>query len=390
MTERGERFWQEGCYVGGNNLLERNRYGISRNNKVSFHVGQVDDEHELYLTIHKAFESMPSQCQNSLPNKMNEQEANNNATNNVLLKQQFQAITNSSDDEACQYLEMSNYDLEMAVGLYMEVHGDGEVVVEGDDGGADDDINVANVDNTYCVGNNDSNIDALEDNLLEEPGIKIMDERDEEEGGASGEEEEDENENNTTFDTLCNQIISPSVDIATTVHVSEHKTDHGASCNTENSEDEDIASLTSDSPNYDHLGLDCAELSASVFDEFTLKDDSMDLQDDGLQLASNHNKMEKIGEHEKENEYNFYAAVEEENELLEDDGEEYILGTMMVRVLQARHVKVCFISVTHTVLFVFIVCDIILIMLCVLITNIISYTSNTNYSPILTITKVGI
>ena len=278
---------------------------------------------------------------------MNEQEANNNATNNVLLKQQFQAITNSSDDVACQYLEMSNYNLEMAVGLYMEVHGDGEVVVDGDYGGGDDDINVANVDDTDC-DNNDS-INALDDNLLEEPDSKIMDERDEEEGGASGEEEEDENENNTTFDTLCNQIISPSVDIATTVHVSEHKTDVGASCNTENSEDEDIASL-SDSPNYDHLGLDCAELSASVFDEFTLKDDSMDLQDDGLQLASNHNKMEKIGEHEKENEYNFYAAVEE-NELLEDDGEEYILGTMMVRVLQARNVKVCFILVTHTVYF---------------------------------------
>ena len=57
--------------------------------------------------------------QNSL--KMNEQEANNNATNNVLLKQQFQAITNSSEDVACQYLEMSNYNLEMAVGLYMEM-----------------------------------------------------------------------------------------------------------------------------------------------------------------------------------------------------------------------------------------------------------------------------
>ena len=288
--------------------------------------------------------------QNSL--KMNEQEANDNTTNNVLLKQQFQAITNSSDDVACQYLEMSNYNLEMAVGLYMEVHGDGEVVVDGDYGGADDDINVANVDDTDC-DNNDS-INALDDNLFEEPNSKIMDDRDEEEGGASCEEDEDEN--NTTFDTLCNQIISPSVDITTTVHVSEHKTDVGASCNTENSEDEDIdiASLTSDSPNYDHLGLDCTELSASVFDEFTLKDDSMDVQDNGaLQLASDHNKMEKIGEHEKEHEYNFYAAVEEENELLEDDGEEYILGTMMVRVLQARHVKVCFISVTHTVLFVF-------------------------------------
>ena len=255
---------------------------------------------------------------------------------------------------ACQYLEMSNYNLEMGVGLYMEVHVDGEVVaVEGDDG--DDDINVANVDDTYCESN-DSNNDALEDNLLEEPDydhLEIMDDTDEEEGGASCEEEDDENENNTTFDTLCNhQTISPSVDIATTVHVSEHKTDVGASCDTKNSEDEDIASLTSDSPNYDHLGLDCAELSASVFDEFTSKDDSMDVQDDGLQLASNHNKMEKIGEHEKENEYNFYAAVEE-NELLEVDGEEYILGTMMVRVLQARHVKVCFLLVTHTVIFVF-------------------------------------
>ena len=321
--------------------------------------------------------------QNSL--KMNEQEANNNATHNVLLKQQFQAITNSSDDVACQYLEMSNYSLEMAVGLYMEVHGDGEVVVEGDDGGADDDINVANVDDNDCVGNNNNDIDALEDKfLLEEPDIKIMDERDEEEGGASGEEEEDENENNTTFDTLCNQIISPSVDIATAVHVSEHKTDHGASCNTEDSEDEDIASLTSDSPNYDHLGLDCAELSASVFDEFTLKDDSMDVQDNGaLQLASDHNKMEKIGEHGNENEYNFYAAVEE-NELLEDDGEEYILGTMMVRVLQARHVKVCFIIVTHSVYFCIHVYTYhmlyqIMFLLCVLITNIIPYTSNTNY-----------
>ena len=329
---------------------------------------------------------------------MNEQEANNNATHNVLLKQQFQAITNSSDDEACQYLEMSNYSLEMAVGLYMEVHGDGEVVVEGDDGGAGDDINVATVDDTDCVGN-DSIIDALEDKfLLEEPDSKIMDERDEEEGGASGEEEEDENENNTTFDTLCNQIISPSVDIATAVHVSEHKTDHGASCNTEDSEDEDIASLTSDSPNYDHLGLDCAELSASVFDEFTLKDDSMDVQDNGaLQLASDHNKMEKIGEHEKEHEYNFYAAVEEENELLEDDGEEYILGTMMVRVLQARHVKVCFISVTHTVSSLYLCAH---ILCCIVLCSLISMQSKpilfhipqtqTISSPILTIIKVGI
>lgn len=288
---------------------------------------------------------------------MNDQEANNNNAN-ILLSQQFQTITNSSEDEACQYLEMSNYNLDMAVGLYMEVHGDGEVVVDGEGGeDADDDINVATVVDTYCESNADDDIDAPRNNCLEEPDydhLEIIDDRDEEGGGGASceAEEDDENEINTTFDTLCNQIISPSVDIATSVHSSEQKqAGDGASCNTEDSEeDEDIASLTSDSPNYDHLGLDCAELSASVFDEFASKKDSKSVQDDTLQLASNdHSKMEKIGEHENENEYNFYAAVEE-NKLLEDDGEEYILGTMMVRVLQARHVKVCFILVSHTVL----------------------------------------
>ena len=77
----------------------------------------------------------------------------------------------------------------------------------------------------------------------------------------------------------------------------------------------------SSSPNYDHLGLDCEEISAS----FNLQQ----------QQQQQHGHIP----HDDE-------VATEQNDCLEEEyrmdnvGEEYILGTLMVRVLQARHLKV--------------------------------------------------
>eukprot|EP01082_Thalassiosira_pseudonana_P005669 g5637.t1 g5637 contig2:957270-959428(+) len=84
--------------------------------------------------------------------------------------------------------------------------------------------------------------------------------------------------------------------------------------NSSNAEDD-----MSSSPNYDHLGLDCEEISAS----FNLK-----------QQQQHHGHIP----HDDEVATEQYDCLEEEYRM-DNVGEEYILGTLMVRVLQARHLK---------------------------------------------------
>ena len=150
-------------------------------------------------------------------------------------------------------------------------------------------INTANDDNTQEDDDNGSNV-------LSEPDYDYL--------------VEDDNENNTTFDTLCKEIIGEREEIVDDI-VQQHA-------------DDDVNDIDISPDCYDNLGLDCAELSATAFDEFAPIEKK---QEEEANLKAQSNK-------EDDEQYNFYA------EEVVDYGEEYILGTLMVRVLQAKHVKV--------------------------------------------------
>jgi len=204
---------------------------------------------------------------------------------------QFLAITGTTNrDVAIQYLQMAGGDdnnnlLDAAISLFLEVGDDQQEIVVADSGTTAD----IGIDTT-----NGDEDDDNESNVLSEPDYDYL--------------VEDENENNTTFDTLCKEIIGESRGEEDDDNIHQHADD-----------DIDI------SPDYyDNLGLDCAELSATAFDEFApIEEKKQD--EDNLKAQSNK---------EDDEQYNFYA------EEVVDDGEEYILGTLMVRVLQAKHVKV--------------------------------------------------
>ena len=147
-------------------------------------------------------------------------------------------------------------------------------------------INTANDDNTQEDDDNGSNV-------LSEPDYDYL--------------VEDDNENNTTFDTLCKEIIGEREEIVDDI-VQQHA-------------DDEVNDIDISPDYYDNLGLDCAELSATAFDEFAPIEEKKQEETDNMKAK-------------EDEQYNFYT------EEVVDDGEQYILGTLMVRVLQAKHVKV--------------------------------------------------
>ena len=211
------------------------------------------------------------------------------ADNNI---EQFLTITGTSNrDVAIQYLQMAaggedNINLEAAISLFLEV-GDDQQDIVADGSTTDIGIDAANDEGIYKDDDNESN-------LLSEPDYDYL--------------VEDDNENNRTFDTLCKEIIGESRD------EDNIQQQHA---------DDDVNDIDISPDYYDNLGLDCAELSATAFDEFAPIEEQED--EDNIKAQSNK---------EDDEQYNFYA------EEVVDDGEEYILGTLMVRVLQAKRVKV--------------------------------------------------
>jgi len=203
--------------------------------------------------------------------------------------EQFLTITGTTDrDVAIQYLQMAGGDdnnLEAAT-LFLELEvGDDQA----DSPATNIDIDTANDEDILVDDDNESNV-------LSEPDYDYL--------------VEDENENNTTFDTLCRDIIGEREEIVNDI-VQQHA-------------DDDVNDIDISPDYYDNLGLDCAELSATAFDEFAPIEEKKQDETDNMKAHCN----------KEDEQYNFYA------EEIVDDGEEYILGTLMVRVLQAKHVKV--------------------------------------------------
>ena len=124
--------------------------------------------------------------------------------------------------------------------------------------------------------------------------------------------------------------------------------------------DNSSAEILDSSPDYDYLGLD------SVYEVAELEEDEEEHENEHSQIITttslfHDNKSEDSGVRDnaipanndpngiyptKGHKVDIQPMIVEDDdddgvEEFEDLGEEYILGTMMVRVLQARHVKVC-------------------------------------------------
>ena len=222
---------------------------------------------------------------------------NANKDNAALIDEFLSFTGTTTKDVAKQYLEMASNNLEVAISLFLEV---GEEQQHSEE-----------------LANNGEAVDTTGDNDANNVGVE-----DERSSINLSEPDYDHlvtDENDTTFDTLCHDIIGDAQ---------------------KSSAVEDVEDDIDISPDYDHLaaaqydnlGLDCAELSAAVFDEFAASPTKDIVKGNSKEISE-----------DDDQEYNFYA------EEVIDDGEEYILGTMMVRVLQARHVKVCNFNICNSV-----------------------------------------
>ena len=243
--------------------------------------------------------------------------------NENILISQFLAFTGTSDNEvARQYLEMSdNNALENAVNLFW----------------------------VATTTNNNVN---HEDGHDDEPTMTMEIE----------EEEEENNNNNNNNNTIVLQEGSdhfseePDYDHLLAEEdaddaVKETQADVHRDDDDDDDDDDNTSSsigLVDSSPDYDYLGLD------SVFDE-----DNVDEENDHPQVATwtRHVHENRVGDtndlvvSDNPDPNGIYPTKGHNVDIHDDDDdddeeedigeEEYILGTMMVRVLQARHVKVC-------------------------------------------------
>ena len=217
-------------------------------------------------------------------------ESTNNGREDII--SQFLNVTGATDPNlARQFLEMSGNknDLEMAVGLYMEMNADiHNAAADEDNVGVEFQVPLASVES----GTN--RIDEEDNEILSEPDYDFL-----------AVEEEDVGDTDYDYDYEQQQM--------------------------QNMED-DLSDDEPSSPEYDHLGLDDYEQEISAYD---FPDVSCGNND--LNTTSSHEQNQNANEPSAtcagENELMYYAQVE-------DEGGEYILGTLMVRVLQAKNLKV--------------------------------------------------
>jgi hypothetical protein len=284
-----------------------------------------------------------------------------------LLVSQFLSFTGTTDEEvARQYLCMSDYGLEDAVNSFWAASNTnittttttttmnyvvGEENDSVDEGGRDDENNCndepAEGDGTIQLGSkslegqtrtgSSSLREKINSNELQEGSSEQFSDPDDYDYILSeGMEGDDENA----------LIEEKQVDIQ-----SDNDNDDG-----DNSSDEVVDS----SPDYDYLGLD------SVYEVAEEEEDEEEHENDHSQITTttslfHYNNAEDSGVRDnaipanndpngiyptKGHKVDIQPMIVEDDdddgvEEFEDLGEEYILGTMMVRVLQARHVKVC-------------------------------------------------
>ena len=202
---------------------------------------------------------------------------------------QFLAFTGSADSNvARQFLEMSGDHLDTAVSLFMEVNGDGSI----NDGEEEERMRRGEechvpITGGESIGDSSNRIDgdAIDGNEIGDEGSSAFSEPD--------------------YDYLVND--------------DDEQSNSGSGS--------DVAS----SPDYDHLGLDYDDLSATYLDDDGGSGNGIQEPDENILISAsskgpNTEAKATMGD----------CCYAEES----DVGEEYILGTMMVRVLEARHVKV--------------------------------------------------
>jgi hypothetical protein len=237
--------------------------------------------------------------------------------NNDAILSRFPSPTGSTDAEAArQFVHTSGDDFDGAGDSFAEMSDGGD----GGDGGGGDGIGGIG----YVNGTDECDVIDVSGDIDDYGNIDEASD----DGGGGG------------FGTAINndEIIGGGEDFS--VQMSEPDYDH-----LQDEDDDDDAERRSDdgsgigssddvasSPNYDHLGLGYNE------EEIVAPASSFQDHDNGI---VKNNKKEGPAVEVKAVDGHHCEAVEGEE--VDDLGEEYILGTMLVRVLQARDVKVNYI-----------------------------------------------
>jgi hypothetical protein len=225
------------------------------------------------------------------------------------------SLTGSTDaGVACQFMEMSGNDLGTAAGLFAEMMSDGglggEVAggaeVGGGGGGGSD-----NQRDNVVIDGFESSRDACDDEI-------VTDELDE---GHSIQTSEPD------YDHL---LVEDGDD-------NDSCDEYGSHNDNDDGDDDDSDDVASSTPDYDHLG-EVEELASTAASPLRAQ------HHDGMMKNNTHDSPSEINTKDG-NDYDAEGDVVDEDD---DLGEEYILGTMMVRVLQARDIKASSLSPSLT------------------------------------------
>ena len=288
-----------------------------------------------------------------------------------LLVSQFLSFTGTTDEEvARQYLCMSDYGLEDAVNSFW----------------AASNTNITTTTTTnYIVGEESDSVDEGEredeNNCNDEPaegdGKIQLGPRSSEDQTRTGSSSLREKINNNELQEGSSEQFSDPDDydyiLSDGMECDDDDDDGGGGGNVlveekqfdiqsdydnddgDNSSDEVVDS----SPDYDYLGLDSVyEVAEEEEDEEEHENDhsqittttslfqdnkseDADVGDNSIPINDDPNGIYPTKGHKVDIQPMIVEDDDDRDEEFEDLGEEYILGTMMVRVLQARHVKVC-------------------------------------------------
>lgn len=209
----------------------------------------------------------------------------------------FLSITGTTDSVvARQYLDMSGNKLDSAVNLFMEMNSP-----NGNNSRSSDDDQVADEQEEYQVPISSIN-------------------------------HSDENEGVNDEDNASLNVSEPDYD-----YLAEEDENEDAIIEQKQEEEgeEDNLSDVASSPDYDYLGIDndCVEPSSAQY------------EDGGAVGAPGQNSTDQVDTSNEQQHMEAKSGVEYcYNVEVEDNGEDYILGTLMVRVLQAKDLKVRFIE----------------------------------------------
>ena len=205
------------------------------------------------------------------------------------MEDDFLAVTGEANASiARQYLEMSGNNLELAVSLFLD----------------------------HSAGRETSSSSSVEEGR---PAADAVD------NSASKIELGEAAVENDLLDDLSSE---PDYDYLAEEHMSVKEQ------NNNNNNDEDYDSISS-TPDYDNLGADCVEQQSREQQQYTSNDllVAQTISMSAFPAIPSTNDFDKIGSQD----YQDYCYGIDQGDL--DFGKEYILGTLMIRVLQARNLR---------------------------------------------------